>query len=197
MNTLMDKLPTLLASWGVLIALCIGVTILIVAIKVLMSGRSKAPAKSAPKLLESLAEYPPAPAGALHCRLLIDSIPVRLRLVVLAPIGDVEVNLDDAEEILDRLAPRLGDVARQDRPRVRLWPRQVSASGFAQQFNANVVTPEADGEQSEWILVAGRAKIGKRALMIGLAAQSKTPTSIGAKTVDIDDWTRLLQVRVK
>lgn len=193
MKDVLDTLPW----WSIWVVVGVGALILLVAMKTLFGGRAKPPAKAASNLVENLADYPPAPAGTLDFRLLIDKIPVRLRLVALAPIGDVNVNLDDAEEILDRLAPRLGDVARQDKPRVKIWPRQVSGSGFAQQFFSNAVTPEGDGEQSTWILVAGRAKIGKRALMVGLAVQSKTPTSLGQKTLDVHEWPAILQVRVR
>ncbi len=197
---LLDILPKDIADWlsswgwGAIVA-TVALVILLVAVKFVRGLFQRPPAvELSSDFVETLAEYPPAPAaGAL--RLSVDKSSARLRLVVLAPVGDASVNADEAEQLLDKLVPQLGEVARQDRPRVRIWPKQLSAAGFAQQFHNNTEIPESDDGLSNWTVIAGRTKIGGRALMIGLAVQTNKPTPLGHKTIDAHEWTTLLRIR--
>ncbi len=198
---LLDVLPKDIADWlvgwgwGAILA-SVGLVILAVAVKMIRGlFRRPPPAETKSNLSEVLADYPPAPAAAGELRLQVEKSSARLRLVVLAPVGEQSVSVNEAEDLLDQLVPQLGDIARQDRPRVKIWPKQLSASGFAQQLHTKIEIPEAAGELSRWVVVAGRAKIDGRALMIGLALQTNKPTPIGHKTVDAHEWTTLIRVR--
>ena len=128
----------------------------------------------------------------------VEGVPVRLRLVVIAPAGnDGEVEADDAEEMLERVLPGLGEICKNDTPRIKIWPRQLSYEGFTKHFQRNMRTPEPEGEMSRWVLLAGRAKLGQQQIMLGLGLQAVKPTTVGRKTVDAHEWPTVLRVRVR
>jgi hypothetical protein len=74
---------------------------------------------------------------------------------------------------------------------------QLSYEGFAKHFHRNTITPEPEGELTRWVMVAGRAKLGKKQIMLGLALQAVKPTTVGRKTVDSHEWATVLRVRVR
>ena len=93
--------------------------------------------------------------------------------------------------------PGLGRICEADRPRVRVWPQQLSYEGFAKHFHRNTRIPEGERQLSRWVVVAGRAKFGSKQVMLGLALQAIKPNSIGRKTIDAHQWDELLRIRVR
>jgi hypothetical protein len=162
----------------------------------MFGGKKKESAASGNE--ERLGDYPPAKPSSGDRRLLVEGIPVRLRLVIVAPAGTgADLDEDEVDKLLDRLMPGLGEICRQDKPRVRVWPTQVSAEGFANQFHRNTIIPEGERAQSPWVCIAGRVKVGKDRVMLGLAAQGAKPNTIGRRTLGPDDWASVLRVRVR
>jgi hypothetical protein len=151
-----------------------------------------------PNLEEDLSTYPDAKPSTGDRQLRVEGVPVRMRLVVVAPAGKHEdVNIDDVENMLDRVLPGLGDICKGDRPRVKVWPRQLSYEGFTKHFQRNMITPEAENEPSRWVLLGGRAKLGNQQIMLGLGLQAVKPTTVGRRTVDAHEWPTVLRVRVR
>src|SRR6266536_2993679 len=111
-------------------------------------------------LREKLAEYPPpGPPGTR--RLTVEGIPGRVRLVVVAPLGkEHPIAEADIGELVDGVVRGLRDVLAEDRPRIRVWPPQLSRQGFAPTFHREMEKPEPEGRPSRWILVAGPALSG-------------------------------------
>src|SRR5262249_55514705 len=99
-------------------------------------------------LREGLAEDPPAPPPAGPRPLPLAGIAARVRLVVLAPAGNQAeaIEASAAEALLDQVLHGLGGVARVDKPRVRVWPAQLSSQGFAPTFHRVVAKPDAEGK---------------------------------------------------
>jgi hypothetical protein len=60
-----------------------------------------------------------------------------------------------------------------------------------------MLVPEAEGELSPWVIVAGRAKLGKQQVMVGLALQALKPTTVGRLTLEAHEWDSKLRVRVR
>ncbi len=168
---------------------------LLAALRFLFGGRKKA-AKTL-DLDEKLTEYPEIKKSSGDRQLRAEGTPVRLRLVVIAPAGASEVEVDELPEIFDKLVLGLGEIFEYDKPRVKVWPRQSSYKGFASFFQARMLTGTEDGEPSRWVLFAGRVKIDKRQFMLGLALQSIKPNSVGRRTIDAHEWANVLRVRVK
>lgn len=145
---------------------------------------------------ERLSEYPPLmhPPGAR--RLTFDGVPVRVRLVVVAPAGtDYEVNKATIDKLLDRVVPGLSAIAAHDRPQIRVWPGQLSHTGFAVTFHRATPTGEPENEPSHWVLVAGRAKIGTQSVMLGLALWADEPTTLFRRNLEPHQWLASLRVK--
>ena len=125
---------------------------------------------------------------------------MRIRLVVAAPAGaqsEERLDVDQMDRLLERVLPGLGEIFKEDRPRVKVWPRQTSYQGFATYFFRNMETGEGEGELSPWVLVAGRVKVKEFQFMLGFALLALKPTTIGQRTVDAHEWPAVLRVRVR
>lgn len=188
-------------GWGWYVILGVGGLIVLLILWLLLKkvfGGKSPEGGSEKKLEEDLGTYPDPKPSTGDRQLRAEGVPVRMRLVVLAPAGkDGEVSADDVEKLLDKVLPGLGAICQGDKPRVKVWPRQLSYEGFAKHFQRNMITPEPEGEQSRWVLLGGRAKLGKQQIMLGLGLQAVKPTTVGRRTVDAHEWPTVLRVRVK
>jgi hypothetical protein len=147
-------------------------------------------------LREVLADYPPPARPPASGALLIYHVPVRLRLVVLAPGGqDFDIEPDQVESLLDRLVPGLTAVAEHDEPEVRVWPGQLSPQGFINLFHRCTITGAGEGEPSNWVLVAGRIVIARRPLLFGLALWAEEPNVFGRINLEPPQWREILRLR--
>jgi hypothetical protein len=144
-------------------------------------------------LIENLGDYTPAGPGPL--RLLLQGQPLRLRLVVLAPMGKRELPTDGAmERLLDRALPGLGGIARQDRPRIRVWSPQLSQQGFPPTFFRLTHRPEQAGKPSPWILAAGPVRAGGQQFLLGLALFADSPSDRGNLALQANQWSEVFRV---
>lgn len=167
-----------------------GVTLLLLFMVVVFRRRKVKPA-AAEGLVEDLAALPAPPRAAaqlLHVR----GVPVRLRLVVVAPAGKAEVGKIDT--VLQQVARGLGEVALADRARLRVWPAQLSKAGFAPVFFRNVRGSGREGAPSRWVLLAGPARAGGKAVLLGLAAEAQEEHDLGTIVLEEGDWPRELRV---
>ena len=148
------------------------------------------------KLREDLSDYPP-PAGAPgKQRLTVYHVPVRIRLVVLAPAGkELEIEASQAEDLLNRVIPGLGGVAAHDRPRIRVWPPQLSQQGFATAFFRHTITGTKEGQPSPWILVAGRSQFTQPTVLLGLALWAEEPNTLGRLSLEPHQWLDVLRIK--
>jgi hypothetical protein len=162
----------------------------------LFKRRPKKPVEK--HLVENLGEYPPLPPSTGDRRLLVEGVPVRLRLVVAAPAGvTTKINVEAINKLLDGVLPGLGDIAAHDRPRVNIWPAQLSYEGFAHTFHSSTPAPEGEDQPTPWVMLAGRAMIGKHQVLLGLALQALKPYSLGRRTLKSHEWESVLRIRVR
>jgi hypothetical protein len=143
-------------------------------------------------LAEDLAGYPPAPKGPRHYELRVLNQPVRLRLVVVAPVGKKQVGKVDS--ILEQVYRGLGEVSIDDKPRIRVWPPQLSSKGFAPTYFRLTHRPEPEGKPSRWVLLAGPARAGGQSVLLGLACLADSPCDIGLLTMEEKQWGEVLHV---
>jgi hypothetical protein len=121
---------------------------------------------------------------------------VRLRLVVVAPVGkEANVHRKGVRKLLDRVLPGLGEVVADDRPRIRVWPPQLSQQGFASVFHRHTPRHEQPGQSSRWVLVAGRVQVGRQPFLLGLGLWADQPTTIGRLTLEPRQWLDVLRLR--
>jgi len=146
-------------------------------------------------LREHLGEYPPAPGNPGPQRLSVQGKTARLRLVVVAPLGQQAApNVNEVERFLDQLLHGLGAVALHDKPRVAVWPGQLSQQGFPPTFHRLVTSPESEGAPSRWVLLAGPAKVGKHPVLLGMALHTDAPNTLGKLHPQPHQWAEMLRV---
>jgi hypothetical protein len=205
-----DRLPQGIADylngggwWIVLSVLALVLLLILLAVagaiyRLLFRRQRLVPPDPENRLREDLAAYPPPSGPAGPRRLLVEGMPARLRLVVLAPVGK-EARIDPAatELLLEHVVRGLGEVVRHDRPQVRVWPAQLSNQGFSVTFQRLVKKPEPEGKRSRWTLVAGRNPPGRLPLLVGLALYTDQPTTLGRFNLEPDRWGDVLRVRAR
>jgi hypothetical protein len=122
-------------------------------------------------------------------------LPARLRLVVVAPAGKVtEIDVTAIERLLDCVVPGLGRIAAQERPRIRVWPAQLSYQGFVATFVRRTHKSEPEGQPSRWVLAAGRAMAGGQTILLGLALWTDEPNSLGRVQLEQHQWLDVLRL---
>lgn len=172
-----------------------GIAVLLLLLK-LLSRRKEPPKDEQKGLREHLDEYPdppPAPKGGR--RLVIDGIEARVRLVVVAPAGkQTPVDVEDVPELLDDLLRGLGAFVKTDKPRVRVWPPQLSAAGFAPSFFRLVESPDEEGRKSHWVRVAGPIKVGGKLYLLGLALFTEEANKLGTVLLEPPEWVKRVQI---
>lgn len=126
----------------------------------------------------------------------VNGQPVRVRLVVVAPTGKQRdpVTVDDVPQLLESVLHGLGDLVKADKPRVRVWPPQLSVTGFGPTFHRLVVSPDVAGTTSHWVKLAGPARTGKQPILLGLAVLVDEKTTLGDVQVETTEWGELLQI---
>ncbi len=186
-------------GWYLVLAILVLLVLVVVGVVLsrigkLFGGRPKAHEEG--NLVEDLASYPPPPGKPGPQRLLVQGVPARVRLVVIAPVGKAaQVDASKAEPLLDHVLRGLGDLARQDKPRVRIWPPQLSKEGFSNKFHRYTKKPEPEGRPSRWVLLAGQARVGAHYILLGLAVLTDENTSFGPMTLEPERWNEVLRIK--
>jgi hypothetical protein len=170
----------------------IGVAVALVLVIFVSLRGGKKEADPEQGLEENLASLPPPPKGQRHYQLKVMNAPVRIRLVVIAPMGKKTVGKVDAA--LEEVLRGLGEASLDDKPRVRIWPAQLSAKGFANTFFRNTTSPDPEGRASRWILLAGPARAGNTPVLLGLAVLCDSPTMTGKLEMSETQWGEVLHV---
>jgi hypothetical protein len=161
----------------------------------LFQRREKVPKEN---LLLDLKTIPDAVPSTGDRRLTVDGVPVRVRLVVVAPAGtENPIDLLSIPKLLDRVVLGLGEMVQHDQALIRVWPVQYSHEGFINTFHRNTPIPEGEREPSRWVLVAGLARIGEKQVNIGLGLQAIRPTSLGRRTLKMHEWPEVLRIKVR
>ena len=197
-----DFLPENLRAHALYIlggAVCIGALFVLIVfagiLRLLFGGRPQKPDDRS-DLTEDLSTYPDLKSTSGDRQLRAEGTPVRLRLVVLAPAGNTEIDEDQPCSDFGRGRVRHGRHS-QARQAARGWPKQVSYQGFATFFHSHTPTGAPEKSQTRWVTVAGRVQVGKKQYMLGVALQSIKPNTIGRRTVDSHEWANVLRVRVR
>jgi hypothetical protein len=145
-----------------------------------------------------LAALPTAEPG--YARLTVYHIPVRLAVVVIAPLGR-DANPprhSEVSKLLDQIVPGLASLLNHDQTIVRIWPRQLSATGFAPSLLRHVRLPGERGRDTPWCLVSGRTAFGGAAFAIGLGLAAAAPNNLGLIVVESEhQWLDVLRMQAR
>jgi hypothetical protein len=125
-------------------------------------------------------------------------VPMRLAAVVLAPAGAGRElpPADRLGELIDSVVPGLAAVVAAHRPPIRLWPSQVSISGFAHKFFRKTPLPGDGGKGTPWCSVAGVFEYKDQPYLIGLILRAETNNSHSQYAIEQPTkWLDLLRVK--
>jgi hypothetical protein len=201
---LMDLLPQagrdFLEGGGWYLVLAVIAVLVLVVVGLLLLSLAKMFARKGPApqpdLRENLAEYPPAPGRPGPHRLSVEGYAARVRLVVIAPMGkQATVTAEQAENLLEHVQHGLANICRQDKPRVRVWPPQLSVEGFGHQFHRHTMKPEREGQPSHWALAAGKARVGQSYILLGLALQTDEEQTLPPLMLEPKQWNEVLRIK--
>ena len=173
-----------------------GLIVLFILFKVLGGGGKKEHKDLQKSQREKLDEYPNAPAVKGGKRLVLDGIDVRVRLVVFAPVGKEKrpIDIEEVPELLDDLLRGLSGFLGTDKPRIRVWPPQMSVNGWPPTFFRLVESPDEDDRKSNWIRVAGTIKIAGKPYLLGIAFYADESTKVGTLILEPTEWVKHLQI---
>ncbi len=143
---------------------------------------------------ENMADYPPPPPVG-RCQLYFLNEPVRVRLVILAPLGRQGLP-ENPEAHLEKSLRGLGRVLAQDKPAWRTWPAQLSAKGFMPQFLRFVHLPTKEHQPTPWQLVCGQIKLGGQMVAIGLVLLADEAIHRELRQVEPHQWGEQLRVEL-
>jgi hypothetical protein len=187
--SILDRLKDKLPLYGGVAAV-----VVVLLLIVLLLRRGKRPVDPEQGLAENLAGFPPAPGKPGRRRLTIQGQAMRLRLVVVAPAGKKPLTVEEAENLVGGLMRGMDEIVKTDKPRIRVWPAQLSNIGFAQNFFRRVLRPEARGRLSNWVRVAGPAKSGATPILLGMAMLADEQTDIDEIALDGAEWLDVVRV---
>src|SRR5262245_7877528 len=177
-------------------AIVVGLLVALLVIARIAGSRKENPPDLEKGLREDLRGYPPPPAPTGPRRLTVNGEPVRLRLVVVAPTGKLQdpITPDQVTELLDEVFRGLGGFVQTDRPRIKIWPPQLSVAGFAPTFHRLVESPDPEGSPSSWVRLAGPARTRQHPILLGLALLADQPCKLGDLHIETTEWGELLYI---
>jgi hypothetical protein len=125
-------------------------------------------------------------------------IPVRLALLVLAPVGR-EGRLPGTSQLpqlVDQIVPGLMQILEQDQPQFRRWPGQLSTEGFLNTFFSHVSLPGDRGKGTPWCGIAGKFEVAGEQYLVGMVCRARNENSLGHVVVEHSGkWLDVLRVR--
>jgi len=152
----------------------------------------------APNLRVDVAALPTGgpPAGKPYLEFY--SVPVRLAVVVLAPVGR-DGRLPSNEHlplVMEAILPGLMKVLTAHQPQFIRWPAQLSTQGFAHAFFNNVPLPGDHGRGTPWCSIAGKVELVAGQFLVGLVCCAAEPNSLGEFTTKHSaGWPDVVRVR--
>lgn len=171
----------------VLIGIGVGILILLITLALLIRlfTRKKPPETSLQpdlKLNVSLLPTEGPPAGKPYLEFY--SVPVRLAVVVMAPVGR-EGELPDNTDLpqtIEGIMPGLMKVLTAHQPQFVRWPAQLSTQGFAHAFFNNVALPGDHGKGTPWCSLAGKIEVSGGQFLVGMVCCAAEPNSLSEVT---------------
>ena len=126
------------------------------------------------------------------------SVPTRLAVVVIAPVGR-EGRLPTNEQlpqVMEAILPNLMKTLAAHQPRFTRWPAQLSTQGFAHAFFNNVPLPGEHGRGTPWCSLAGKVESAAGQFLVGLVCCAAEANSLGEVVVKhAAGWPDVIRVK--
>jgi hypothetical protein len=172
---------------------------LAVAVLVRMLRRKSRDVDKSPVLCDiRVADLPCEGPSIPSPRLEFYGTPVRLAVVVLAPVGRQGQLPPEGllASLWEALVPGIGKILELHRPFVVLWPAQLSSQGFTQLFFHHLALPGDRGRGTPWCSVAGKFDWMHRQYLVGMVCCAASSNGLGQATVQHQGlWLDVLRVR--
>ncbi|MEZ6139466.1 MAG: hypothetical protein R3B84_02740 [Zavarzinella sp.] len=193
-DQILDKARGIEQYW-LPIAIGVGLLVVLIVLRGIARKNKKIPDLQR-NLHEDLSSFPPPPAGEVS-ELFADGVPVRIRLIIIAPVGQrpKPIRADQAEDLLDDVLRGISRQIAADNPRIVIWPPQMSLQGFAATFHRLVPNPDGAQKKSRWLKMAGPAKTHSQPILLGLALLAPEEVKKLELHLDTPDWAQVLQIR--
>ena len=147
-----------------------------------------------PALIIRCESQPEQPhAFPIHVR----NISSRLAAVVVAPLGNTTQtpSLGQIPALIDRFIPGLSQAIEQHDPILKVWPKQVSKTGFGHALIKDVQIPDDQWRGSRWGIVCGPASLLEQRFVIGLVVVFDLPNSMDLISLENDgEWPSVVRV---
>ncbi len=144
----------------------------------------------------SVEQLPLLPVVTEPYRIDIYGSPVRIRALVLAPIGrsfELPPN-EQLGNLLNHFVPNFTSILQTHQPIIQQWPGQLSTSGFMHSFFNNLAIPNK-GQGTAWCSIAGKIEIAGANYLIGMLCSTDSPNSLGEIPVEhTGQWVDILRV---
>ena len=154
--------------------------------------RSAPTPHAAEKSLDQLAPSGPPEMGP---SLAIYHVPVRLAVLVVAPVGRGSAlpSRERLPHIIDQIVPGLAAVVTAHGTRVILWPPQLSTQGFARALFTDMPLPGNRGKGTPWCAAAGRFTADGQAFLAGTILRAASANNLSQTTLEREtQWLEML-----
>lgn len=176
----------------------VGLIVVMLAIRWLLRPRKTKDSAAAEVEGADLASLPAEPAAADWPQLELYHVPVRLMVVVVAPIGRGGTLPGEGQmpQIIEGILPGLMGVLQTHQPAFLRWPPQLSESGFAAKLNAAIKLPGQGGKGTPWSLTTGKVEVSGVRYLVGLVVRAESVNSVGQVAVEgPGGWLDCLRIR--
>ncbi len=186
----------------------VGGAVALVALVLLLrmfSGRGSGPASQPAGKIE-LQRLPTAGPPATGPRVELYNVPMRLAVVVVAPLGrgGQAPTQSQIPGIVEAAVPGIKHVVAAHQPLLRIMPPQLSAKGFAHVVFAKLQLPgidaegetDAQGKGTPWSMVAGKIDVGGRKLLAAMVLRADKPNGVGGVMLENENqWLDVVKIR--
>jgi hypothetical protein len=121
----------------------------------------------------------------------------RLAAVVVAPLGrsTQTPSVGQIPSLIDKFIPGLSKAIEQHGPIVKIWPMQVSKTGFGHALIRHVQIPDDQWRGSRWCIVCGPASLLEQRFIIGFVIELDSPNSMDLISLESDgEWPSIVRV---
>lgn len=136
------------------------------------------------------------PEKAPTTQVLVRNLSSRLVAIVVAPLGgggQVQ-SIGQTLDLVDKLVPGLSTAIDEHEAVVKLWPKQLSSTGFGHALLRYVHIPE-EWRGSRWCAVCGPASLVDQRFLLGLVIVFDSPTNMELISVENDgEWPSVVRV---
>ncbi|MEO2036704.1 MAG: hypothetical protein ABGZ35_31905, partial [Planctomycetaceae bacterium] len=137
------------------------------------------------------------PEKPLKCQVQVRNLSSRLAAVVVAPWGSSTEapSIGQIPSLINSFVPGLSQAIQEHDPVLKVWPRQVSKTGFGHALMRNIQIPDGKWRDSRWCLVCGPASVHEQRFVIGLVTVFDAPNSMDLIKVQNDgEWSAVVRV---